>query len=76
VLLDLALPDMPGEVMLEHMRRADPALPVVMITGNTDAELARRTPAQGAFDYVEKPFSLTPRVTPTASTRKSTPTLP
>jgi two-component system, NtrC family, C4-dicarboxylate transport response regulator DctD len=53
------LPDIPDEIVLEQLSRADPRLPVVMITGNTDAELARRTLAQGAFDYVEKPFSLT-----------------
>jgi DNA-binding response OmpR family regulator len=59
VLLDLGLPDMPGQVVLERLRGTDPGLPVVMLTGNTDTELARRTLAQGAFDYVEKPFSLT-----------------
>jgi two-component system OmpR family response regulator len=33
VLLDLALPDMRGEVVLENLRRDHPGLPVVMITG-------------------------------------------
>jgi CheY-like chemotaxis protein len=58
VLLDVALPEMTGDVVLAHLRDADPHLPVVMLTGNTDAELARRTLAQGAFDYVAKPFDL------------------
>jgi DNA-binding response OmpR family regulator len=59
VLLDVTLPEMTGEVVLARLRDADPRLPVVMITGNTDPELARTLLAQGAFDYVAKPFTLT-----------------
>jgi DNA-binding response OmpR family regulator len=59
VLLDVTLPEMTGEVVLARLRDADPRLPVVMITGNTDPELARTLLAQGAFDYVAKPFNLT-----------------
>jgi DNA-binding NtrC family response regulator len=59
VLLDLALPGLRGEVVLERLRSTDPDLPVVIITGTADPEFAGRTLAQGAFDYVEKPFSLT-----------------
>jgi two-component system response regulator AtoC len=58
VLLDLALPEMPGEAVLDHVRQTKPGLPVIMVTGNADAELARRTLARGAFDYVTKPFNL------------------
>ncbi len=29
-----------------------------MLTGNTDADLGRRTLELGAFDYVAKPFDL------------------
>jgi DNA-binding NtrC family response regulator len=58
VLLDLTLPDMPGETVLERLRCADPRLPVIMITGNTDPERARRTLAEGAFDHLVKPFEL------------------
>ena len=58
VLLDVALPEMPGDVVLARLRAAHPELPVVMITGNTDPDLARQTLARGAFDYVAKPFNL------------------
>jgi CheY-like chemotaxis protein len=58
VLLDLTMPEMRGDVVLDHLRRADPHLPVIMVTGNVDPEIARRTLAQGAFDYVAKPFDL------------------
>lgn len=58
VLLDVALPHMRGEVVLEQLHHTRPLLPVIMVTGNDDPDLARRTLAQGAFDYVAKPFTL------------------
>jgi two-component system KDP operon response regulator KdpE len=58
VLLDLGLPEMPGDVVLERLHHIDPHLPVIVATGNTDVDLARRTLAQGAFDYIGKPFDL------------------
>jgi DNA-binding NtrC family response regulator len=58
VLLDIALPDVRGEIVLDTLRTADPRLPVIMVTGNPDATLARSTLAHGAFDYVGKPFKL------------------
>ena len=58
VLLDLAMPDVPGEVVLEQLQRTRPDVPVIMVTGNDDPQLARTTLARGAFDYVAKPFNL------------------
>jgi DNA-binding NtrC family response regulator len=58
VLLDLSMPEMPGDVVLERLHEADPALPVIVVTGNADLERARATLARGAFDYVAKPFDL------------------
>jgi CheY-like chemotaxis protein len=58
VLLDMTLPELRGEVVLERLHATDPHLPVVMVTGNTDPDLARQTLAQGAFDYLVKPFNL------------------
>jgi two-component system, OmpR family, KDP operon response regulator KdpE len=58
VLLDLTMPGMPGMEVLTHLRREYPQLPVVMMSGNQDAEAKRRALEAGAFDYVTKPFSL------------------
>jgi DNA-binding response OmpR family regulator len=58
VLLDIALPDVRGEIVLDRLRGTDRRLPVIMVTGNPDTTLARSTLAQGAFDYVVKPFSM------------------
>jgi two-component system C4-dicarboxylate transport response regulator DctD len=58
VLLDLSLPEMPGHVIMQRLHQVDPALPVVVVTGDLDDELARRTRAQGAFECLAKPFRL------------------
>jgi DNA-binding NtrC family response regulator len=58
VLLDLTMPELPGDAVLDHLREMDPALPVIVVTGNTDDERALATLARGAFDYVAKPFDL------------------
>jgi two-component system KDP operon response regulator KdpE len=58
VLLDLAMPNVSGDVVLERLRDTDPTLPVIVVTGNADADRARATLDRGAFDYVSKPFDL------------------
>jgi two-component system nitrogen regulation response regulator NtrX len=56
VLLDLM---MPGSVQGEAVVRAISAeAPVIVISGNADAMVARRTLQEGAFDFVMKPFPL------------------
>jgi DNA-binding NtrC family response regulator len=52
------MPELPGDVVLERLKAADPELPVIVVTGNTDTERAQATLASGAFDYVAKPFDL------------------
>jgi DNA-binding response OmpR family regulator len=58
VLLDISLPGMSGETVLERLRVTHPHVPVIMVTGNADLEVAQRTLDQGAFDYIAKPFDL------------------
>ncbi|MEP3045186.1 MAG: sigma-54 dependent transcriptional regulator [Roseibium sp.] len=52
---------MPGTDGFEVMKRAfeiDPALPVVLITGHGDVPLAVEAMRAGAYDFMEKPFSV------------------
>ena len=58
VLLDVRLPGMSGVELLEKIRSLEPEVGVIMLTGNDDVELAKRTLKLGAFDYVRKPFDL------------------
>ena len=57
VLLDIALPGgMDGIELLKRIRSIDPTARVIMVTGNTDPQLARQALELGALAYVDKPF--------------------
>jgi DNA-binding response OmpR family regulator len=54
VILDLFMPDMPGEAVLAEIRKLDPSVPVIMITGFAaeDVDISQASAA------IYKPFSL------------------
>jgi signal transduction histidine kinase len=54
VLLDLGLPDSQGLDTFLTMRTAAPRLPIVVLSGQADAELALRAVQEGAQDYLMK----------------------
>jgi two-component system, NtrC family, nitrogen regulation response regulator NtrX len=58
ILLDINLPDSSGTFALGRLRQLRPDVPIIMLTANTDEELARATLKRGAFDYISKPFNI------------------
>src|SRR5688572_4547017 len=58
VLLDLMLPGKSGMDVFKDVRRADPNLPVVIITAMGGVETAVTAIKQGCFDYVTKPWDI------------------
>ncbi|MBF0371929.1 MAG: response regulator, partial [Alphaproteobacteria bacterium] len=54
VLLDLSLPDSQGLDTVAQIRRARPTLPIVVLTGLADEEMAVRAVQGGAQDYLVK----------------------
>jgi DNA-binding NtrC family response regulator len=54
VMLDLGLPDLPGEEVLASLRRDHPEVPVIIVTGLADIDSAVRCMGSGAYDYVVK----------------------
>ena len=58
VVLDLLLPHVNGLTVLSELRRAQPELPVVILSARADLATKLRCFALGANDYVPKPFSL------------------
>ena len=54
VLLDLGLPDGQGLETLKRLRRANPHVAVVVLTGKDDEELAEQALHEGAQDYLVK----------------------
>lgn len=57
VLLDLRMPRMDGFAVLAELRKKNPAIPVVMMTGHGDVPTAVKALRLGAADFVEKPFT-------------------
>jgi DNA-binding response OmpR family regulator len=56
VLLDIRMPGMTGIQVLQQIRVRWRELPVIMVSGADDLELARSSLHRGALDYVQKPF--------------------
>lgn len=55
VLLDARMPHMNGLEVLQRLQDVRPDLPVVMITGGGDVEMAKEAMKAGAVDFIEKP---------------------
>jgi len=57
-LVDIWMPEMDGLQVLDEIKRHDPALEVVMMTGNPMVETAVQALKSGAYDYLIKPLNL------------------
>jgi DNA-binding NtrC family response regulator len=57
VLTDIRMPDIGGMRVLRDIKRANPSLPVVMITGYASIQSSVQAMKLGAADYIEKPFT-------------------
>jgi DNA-binding NtrC family response regulator len=57
VVSDVRLTGIDGLTLLDRLQAQDPSLPVVLVTGHGDVEMAVRAMRSGAYDFIEKPFS-------------------
>lgn len=58
VLLDIRMPNMDGIECLKRITDDGIDCGVIMISGEADADLARKTLTMGAADFIYKPFDL------------------
>lgn len=58
ILLDVWLPGIDGIQTLKEIKEINPDLPVVMISGHANIDLAVKATKMGAYDFLEKPLSL------------------
>jgi DNA-binding NtrC family response regulator len=58
VLTDLKLPGCSGIDVLREARRAEPTLPVILVTAYGSVEEAVTAMKEGAFDFIQKPVDL------------------
>lgn len=57
VISDIRLPGIDGLELLTRLKALDKSLPVVLITGHGDISMAVGAMRNGAYDFMEKPFS-------------------
>lgn len=58
VILDVWMPEVDGLQLLQQLHAAAPSPAVIMISGHGNIETAVKATKLGAFDFIEKPFSL------------------
>ncbi len=58
IFLDIWLPGIDGIQTLEEIKTLRPDLPVIMISGHGNIEIAVKATKIGAYDFLEKPLSL------------------
>lgn len=58
VVLDVKMPDIDGIEVFRHIRRTQPNLPVILLTGHSSIEDAFRTSKEGVTDYLPKPIDM------------------
>jgi len=57
VLLDIRMPEMSGLELHEKLNRQHVWIPIILVTAYAEIPLAVRAMRNGAFDFMEKPFS-------------------
>ncbi|QPG63457.1 sigma-54-dependent Fis family transcriptional regulator [Pseudomonas sp. BIGb0427] len=57
VLSDVRMPGMDGLQLLGKLQASDADLPVILLTGHGDVPMAVEAMRNGAYDFLEKPFS-------------------
>ncbi len=57
VLSDIRMPAFSGLDLLDQIRRLDPSLPVILMTGYADMNVAIDALKKGAFDFIIKPYN-------------------
>ncbi len=56
VVTDIRMPRMSGLEFHDRIRALDPDLPVILVTGHADVDLAVSAVKNGVYDFISKPF--------------------
>src|ERR1700747_236482 len=57
IILDLMLPQLPGEELLRRIRRSNPVVPILVLTARAATADKVNNFEAGADDYLTKPFA-------------------
>lgn len=56
VVTDIRMPQIDGLELFDRLRRIDPDIPVILMTGHGDIPMAVKAIRDGAYDFLPKPF--------------------
>jgi FixJ family two-component response regulator len=54
--VDMGLPDRPGQQLVAELRKICPSLPIIVASGYGESEVRRRFEAEQRFAFLNKPF--------------------
>ena len=57
IVLDVAMPRMDGRQLAEEVRKRDPILPLIVVTGLRDVDTVIEMMRTGVYDFIAKPFT-------------------
>lgn len=57
IISDIRMPGMDGMTLLQRIREVDTEIPVILVTGHGDVQLAVKAMREGVYDFLEKPFT-------------------
>ena len=63
VVSDVVMPEMDGPTLLTEMRKRNPDLRIVFVSGYAEDAFAKSLPENGQFEFLAKPFTLSQLVT-------------
>jgi CheY-like chemotaxis protein len=58
IVLDMAMPVMSGDKAAPHLRKMNPAVPIILSSGYSETDARRRFEAVGATLFLQKPYSI------------------
>ncbi len=58
VVMDVRMPGMDGIETLTAIKKENPLVEIIMLTGHADLQVARKGMEMGAFDYLMKPIDI------------------
>jgi len=58
VVSDVVMPEMDGPTLLRELRRRDPTLKIIFVSGYAEDAFQKHLPADGQFAFLAKPFTL------------------
>jgi CheY-like chemotaxis protein len=58
ILTDLSMPVVNGYMLIEHVKKHYPSVPICVMTANCSPDVVRKLQAMGVGRWIEKPFKL------------------